>query len=242
MNPKLLLLALCAVSVFSGRVLAEGQDVNIAVVDMAHLFENYAMTKDLEVMFDERRQAAAAAAESKKAAIEAKRKDLVARKPESKEFAQIEQDISRMEIEFQVWATHQEKSLKDEHKRWFLNIYKNVQNVVAQVAKESSVDLVLTYRKMDEDAGDSLALREQLLLKNVLYFDDRIELTQLVLERLNEQYDKDGGASSLRVGLAAPSNAPVTATTQLPQRSNRYLACSREDRANPFVVHDHRGC
>jgi len=207
MNPKLLWFVACIVSTVSWQALAEEKkSVNIAVVNMAYVFENYAMTKDLETLFDERRQAAAAEAESRKAAIEAKRKDLVVRKPDSKEFAQIEQEITRMEIEFQVWATHQEKALKDGHKRWFLRIYKNVQDVAAQIATESNIDLVLTYREVEEDATDSLALREQLLLKKILYFDDRIELTSAVLIRLNEKYDKDGGAAGLRFGLASPSN------------------------------------
>ncbi len=204
MNPKWVLGVLCVVLALPGSAPADEKNVNIAVVDLTFIFENYGMTQALEDLFDRRRQAAAAEAESKRAAVEAKRKDLLARKPESKEFAQIEEEITRMQVEFEVWAALQEKRLKDDHKRWLMQIYTNVRNAVAEIATESNIDMVLTYDKLTDDAPDSVALRQQILLQKIIYFDDRIELTQAVLARLNEKYEKEGGATGLRLGMAPP--------------------------------------
>ena|GEM_PF-1063589 len=203
MNPKWLLCAAWVVLAMPGRAPAQEKNVNVAVVDLAFTFEKYAMTKDLEAMFDERRRAAAAEAERKRASVEAKRKNLLALKPESAEFTQLEQEITRMEIEYEVWAAHQEQALKRDHKRWLMRIYKDVKDAVAQIALSSKIDLVLTYDQLTEDAPDSIALRQQILLQKIIYFDDRIDLTQAVLSQVNAKYEADGGAAGLRLGLTS---------------------------------------
>ncbi|MFH1108271.1 MAG: OmpH family outer membrane protein [Planctomycetota bacterium] len=204
MNPKGLLVFLCCGTALAGQAPAQDKGVDVAVVDLASIFEKYLMTKDLERLFDDRRREAAAEAESKRAAIEAKRKNLLALKEESKEFAELEQEITRLEVEYEVWASLQEKMLKADHKRWLLRIYKNVKEAVAEIAARDGVDLVLTYDQLTEDAPDSVALRQQILLQKIIYFNDRIDLTQAVLTRLNEKYEKDGGAAGLRLSTASP--------------------------------------
>ena len=217
MNPKWLLGVLCVVLAMPGRVAAEEKNVNVAVVDLAYVFENYAMRTALEQMFDERRRAGLAEAEQRRAAIRSKQEGMLALKPESKEFAELERQISRMQIEFEVWATYQERGLKEDHKRWFLRIYNNVRETVAEIATRSKIDLVLTYKPLEEDAPDSLALQRQILLQNTIYFDDRIDLTRAVLTRLNDRFEADGGASGLRLGRAATDHSlPVVARDELP--------------------------
>ena len=204
MNPKWALCVAWVVLAMPGSAPAQEKNVNVAVVDLAFIFEKYAMTKDLETMFDERRRGAAAEAERKRASVEAKRKNLLALKPESAEFAKLEQEITRLEIEYEVWAAHQEQALKRDHKRWLTRIYKNVKSAVAQIALGSNIDLVLTYDQLTDDAPDSITLRQQILLQKIIYFDDRIDLTQAVLTQVNAKYDADGGAAGLQLSRASP--------------------------------------
>lgn len=209
-------IASCALALTTPAA-AQDKKVNIAVVDVASIFEKYAMTKDLESQFDERRKAMAAEAESKRASIEAKRKSLLTFKPESKEFRDLEDEVMKAESDYETWAGYSEKKLKAEHKQWLLRIYKNVRAVTAEVAKRGSIDLVLTYDQLSEDAPDSMALRQQILLQKILYFDDRIDLTPAVVTELNQKYEKDGGVSSLRMGSARPTTQPAdSALTLIP--------------------------
>ena len=110
-----------------------------------------------------------AEAESRRAAIEAKRKSLIAFNENSQEYTALEQDLTRMTIEFEVWANLQEKRLKDEHKRWLLRIYNNVKEAVSAIAATSHIDLVLTYEQLIDEAPDSITLRQQILLKKVIF-------------------------------------------------------------------------
>jgi hypothetical protein len=50
-------------------------------------------------------------------------------------------------------------------------------------------------------------LRNEILLKKVLYFSDRVDLTGQVLRLVNESYERRGGASSLR---QTPPRPPLT--------------------------------
>lgn len=187
-----------------GAALAGERDVNVAVVDLALIFEKYAMTRDLETLFDGRRRAAAGEAENRRAAVEAKRKGLQALKPDTRDFAALEEEITRMEIEYEVWAAHQDRRLKADHKQWLMKIYTNVRQIIKEIADASDIDLVLTDDQLRDDAPDSIALRQQILLKKVIYFDERIDLTQAVLTRLNAKYEQDGGAAGLQISQASP--------------------------------------
>ena len=62
-----------------------------------------------------------------------------------------------------------------------------------------------------EDVRDSDLLRQQILLKKVLFFSERLDLTELVGKDLNDQYAKRGGAASL---ADAPPPPPLPARPQ----------------------------
>ncbi|MCK4659628.1 MAG: OmpH family outer membrane protein [Phycisphaerae bacterium] len=204
MKSKWITLVICGAFTMPGRASAQEKNVNVAVVNLSHLFERYVMTKDLEAKFEGWRTATAAEAEKKRSAVESRRKDLVALKPESKQFDELEQEITRMEIEYEVWVTQQEKAIKNNHKRWLMRIYKDVREAVAAIALDAKIDLVLTYEQLTEDVPDSNALRQQILLQKIIYFDNRIDLTQAVLARINQKYEKAGGAANLQLSQASP--------------------------------------
>ena len=183
---------------------ARADAVNTAVVDVARVFEEYQMTRDLEAKFDERRRALAEEAERRHNNIEQMRRGLAAFDPSSKDFARREKDLLQEEVAFQVWSRYEEKKLKDNHKAWLLQIYRSTQTVVAEVAQERSIDLVLTYDRLAEDAPDSVTLRQQILLQKVIYHSDRVDITNEVLDRLNKAYREQGGLRSLGDAPPAP--------------------------------------
>ena len=183
---------------------------SIAVVNLARIFDGYRMTKDLEQQFDNRRRAIGDQAEDRRFAVEKQLAALQAFDPASKDYAERRDELRRMEFEFKVWVSMEEQRLKDEHMSWLRRIYDDVREVVADVARARGIDLILTYDELSPDVPDSLALRREILLKKVLYFNDRVDLTAEVLGRLNERYEDRGGAASLR------QPPPVDLGTQTP--------------------------
>ena len=171
---------------------------NIAVVNLARVFDGYKMTKDLEQQFDNRRRAIGNQAEDRRYAVEKQLSALQAFDPASQDYAERRDELRRLEFEFKVWVSMEEQRLKDEHMAWLRRIYEDVRQVVAEVARARAIDLILTYDELSPEVPDSLALRREILLKKVLYFDERVDLTTEVLRRLNEGYEKKGGAASLK--------------------------------------------
>lgn len=206
---KTILLAATAAAAAGFGAGAASAETNIAVVDVARVFEQYAMTRDLETKFDDARREAADEAEQRRGSIEQMRRALAAFNPDSDDFKRREDELSRAEVEFQVWSSQTEKRLKASHKRWLMRIYTNARTAVADIAKERDIDLVLTYDQLTEDAPDSVALRQQILLQKVIYHSDRIDLTDDVLLRLNEAYRASGGIRSIDAPPAAPETPPA---------------------------------
>ena len=182
---------------------AAGDDRNdsppaIGVVEIAQVFEGYQMTRDLEERFDARQRSIRAEADNRREAMEKQLASLEAFDPASKDHAERREGLQRMQFEFRVWLEMEEQRLKEEHMLWLRMIYDDVCRAVAQAARSRDIDLVLTHRELSEDVPDSSALRNEILLKKVLYFNERTDLTGQVLRLVNESYEERGGAASLR--------------------------------------------
>jgi len=183
-------------------VWAAGQQAGqpgVAVINLPHVFERYQMTRDLEQFFEEKRQSFTQEAQKKRDDVTMKRNALSQFKPGTVDFNERRKNLTQAEIEFQVWLETLEAELKEEHKAWLLSLYDDVQRVVGKLAQERGFDLVLSYNEnLEEDAPDSVALRQQILLRTVLFASERVDLTQPALERLDAEYQKRGGGAALR--------------------------------------------
>lgn len=175
---------------------AQGQQ-KIGVIDIAQVFERYQMTRDLEQRFDTKRRSIRDEAENRRKSMENQRAALDAFDPASQDFAERREKLRQASIEYKVWLETEEQMIKEEHMIWLRGIYENVEKAVAEEAKARNLDLVMAYSGLSPDLPDSMALRQEILLKKVIYFSDRVDLTQVVLKRLNDDYQGRGGAASL---------------------------------------------
>lgn len=198
---------LAAAWMAAGAMIQAPPDGNVAVINLAVAFERYQMTRDLESVFAERRAAVKEQGKTRSDEIDTMRTALEQFKPGTADFQEREEQLVRKEIDFQVWLEVQERRLKLDHKRWLETIYERVQATVGQVARERGIELVLTYSDLVEDAPDSVAFRQQILLRTVIYADTRIDLTNDVVVLLDADYEKRGGKAGLTLGESR-SKAP----------------------------------
>lgn len=199
---------LVIVAVGSPSALAAADGPKIGVINLSMAFDKYRLTKDLETKFDEKRRELADEADRRKAEIDVKREALASFKPGTTDYKERRDQITELEIRFQIWAGTKDQQLKDAHKEWLLRIYTDIRAAVQKVAQEQGIDLVLTFEEVTEDAPDSKALRQQLLLEKVIYFDTRLDLTETVLNEVNSKYT---GPDTIQLGLGQPrpeSTAP----------------------------------
>ncbi len=185
-----------------------GATPNIAVVNLTAIFERYQMTRDLEQMFEERRQKVAAEAKDRRENINMLRNAILDIKRGTPDFVRREEELITAEIEFQAWLEIQERRLKEQHKSWLKMIYKNTRQVIAKIAQKNGIDLVLTYNDLEENAPDSVSFKQQILLRSVIYASERSNLTESVIEMLDKEYQRSGGVAELQGGLGAPRTTP----------------------------------
>ncbi len=196
-------LALCCLLTLLGTrpspSLAASEPAKVAVINLSKVFDQYRMTKDLEAKFDERRRAMAAEAQKKQDEINVKRQALASFKPGTIDHKTRRNELTEMQMNFEVWAATKEQLMRDSHKDWLLRIYHDVRDAVQTVSKAQNIDLVLTYEEVTDEAPDSKTLRQQLMLEKVFYFDPKLDLTQTVIEEVNKKY---GGPDNIDVDIS----------------------------------------
>ena len=194
--------AFCVVTIllFAPAALAQSAPggTRIAVVNLARIFEEFDMVKDLEAKFDESRREVGAEADARRQAISIKRQELEAFPEDSSDYAARNKDLTRMEFEYKLWLATEEQTLKDRHKRWLEDIYTRTRKAVEQLAAERKIDLVITIDEGPLEAPDSITMRQEIMLRKVLFATPSVNLTDDLLERLNREYEQSGGISTLK--------------------------------------------
>jgi Skp family chaperone for outer membrane proteins len=178
----------------------------IAVVNLTAVFERYQMTHDLEQVFDQRTQQFTAQAGQRRDNINLLKDAIADFKRDSAEFAQREEEFIKAQIEFQAWLEIHERRLKQQHTIWLKLIYENTRRVVAKLASERNIDLVLTINDIEDQTPDSASFKQQILLRSVIFASPRTDLTEQTIERLDHDYQARGGAQQ----LVPNNNAPQT--------------------------------
>ena len=197
-----LLLGASALAVAQGKQGGQGiGQTTVAVVDMTRIFANAQMPKDLERIFGERKTVIEAQAKAKKDKIDVIQKEL-----NSGAFAKDSPDyhdrilqMETLKLRADHWLRNKERSLAGERKRYFEVLYKQVTQACRDVAQSQGIDIVLSDNPVDFDIPDAAVLINQILAKKVVYASPRVDLTQLVIDRFDNEYLRLGGADTIKL-------------------------------------------
>ena len=68
-------------------------------------------------------------------------------------------------------------------------IFTDILAAIREVADEQGLDVVLAADRLpQEPAQNTTQIRQQIVLQKVLYWNPRVDLTEMVIARLNERY------------------------------------------------------
>ena len=185
--------ALCAV-VVRNEVLAQPEPAatraatRMAVCDIVQVFNSNQKAKDVRNVLDGKRKSVAAENETRGKALDAKRMELAAYKEGSPQYEKTLQDMQRMGMEHKIWMEMKNADLLREHRRYTKQLYEEILAVIAQVAKQRGIDVVLYVEREVVQTEDTRELLTMIERRKVLYASDQVDLTQTVLARLNEAY------------------------------------------------------
>jgi Skp family chaperone for outer membrane proteins len=205
-------LGLAGASFFVGTV--QGQNApkaelphKVGLIDMTAVFKEYkrfdaereGMRPDFVAVQEEEKQLAEK--------IEAAQKELVsgAFKQGSPEYIEREQAITKQAAEFQALRTNHQKEMFRRESGIYHSVYKDVQDAVNKFCTTYKYTLVMRFSR-DELSSDPQKLMQG-LQRPVVFFNPEDDLTDSVIDYLNQKYARVAGAGA--AGAKAP---PAKAT------------------------------
>jgi len=175
------------------RAQAPGQAAStVAVIDIVKVFNEYRQTLDLNEEFDKRRREVQAEVDGRDVAIETKAKELEAFHPDSADYNQRRRDLLRLRVDRENYMRLAEMEVRDLFRIWTERTYEQICQTTAQVAKEQGFEIVMACEDLEENLPDANALKQQIRLRKVIYYDERMDITDQVLSRLNRDYEQKG--------------------------------------------------
>lgn len=173
-------------------------DAPIGVVDMVKVFNECEQWKAINAGLTKKRQSQDQEAEKLKEEIAAKTKQLDAYHPDSPDWVKGTEELIRIQTKAEVWAKMEKMRTENQKKHWVEKNYADVTKAIAEVAKKRGLVLVLTKEEIETNTEDSSRLFAQIINRKVVYSDKRLEITEDVLKRLNEDFKLGGGENALK--------------------------------------------
>jgi len=174
--------------------------LKVGVVDIREVYRSYKRTAQFSQKFMKQKKEA-----------EKKMKSL------SKEMKQIQKELNELEPLSDLWKKRAKKYYELESKKKLMKdlwkqdtqkslgettaqIYDSIREVIQDYAREHNYDLILKVNQSDINKQKMSRVNEQIATRSVLYFDDAMDLTDRMIEILNDEYtaknEEDGSSSS----------------------------------------------
>ncbi len=200
----LVLAAVAGVSFWGAKVTvgqagATWQPARVATVDLTRIFDGFQQIKDLNEVLQQRGDAIVKDGQDKEKSLTNRQKELEAFKPDSPDFQKRYQNLMKEVIDFRAWQQFMREQVENEHRVWLKKTYQQMIEAVGQIAGERGIDVVL-YSGAPQIEGDSVqAMRDKILQRKVIWRAAQVDITDQVLQRLNRDYDKQGGKKSIKL-------------------------------------------
>lgn len=197
------MVVLVALGAGAGRARA----TNVGVVHVAQVSEKYLKTADLEGQFESTRRRLGQERDAMKEKVERANRALQDElKPGTDEFRQRKKEIAMMEAELQWFVESEGQKIEQGMAHSLRSIFDDIRAAVKTVATEKGLDVVLASDNLPADSPDSpLQVRQHILLQKVLYWNDKVDITNDVIARLNAGYKPSSGSQPAG---AAPIASP----------------------------------
>lgn len=163
----------------------------VGVVNIADVFDALTEKQAIDAQLKSQVAEITAQQAAKKKQIEDLEFDLNALKVGTSNYNKKQEELQQATIDMQVWARFVQAKAAREGGIQLERIYNKMTDAIARVAQDNGYDLVL-YREPDlsQQHWDSPQQLSQLLeLRKVLYAGKQIDLTNQVIQRMNNEYE-----------------------------------------------------
>lgn len=179
----------------------------VACVDVVRVFNEYERMKDLQeemknVLEDLDRQN-----QEKRRAIDALEATLNAMSLSDPTYGEKTRELLKMQVEYKNWFDLAQADRAREVGVWTRKIYLEVLETVSRVAQGAGVDLVVYREDFTPTGFDPDQIRQQIRERKVVYANNAIDLSAIVLEDLNSKYRAQPRKPMIQMTIGGPGAA-----------------------------------
>lgn len=160
----------------------------VGVIDVVHVFNEYQRQKDLTEEMKNLRQNLDDENRQRLQKIDAKQKEVDLLDPNDPAYLKKMREVLQMQIEYKNWFDVKQAELSREVAVWTSKIYKEIITGVEQIADREGFDLVMYREEFPPVSVDPEEIRNRIRNRTVLYARNTIDVTTIVLEKLNADY------------------------------------------------------
>jgi len=172
------------------RALAD-EGTRVGVCNPARVFEKLDEREQIQNRMTAERQKAQSEGGRRKAEIDEITKALADYKPNTPQYKEKAAEKVKKSIEFDVWARIEQGQLAEQEKDQVKALFDKIKEACKDVAREKKLDFVLAERQPDMSNTDSLTpdqVRQLIATQDVLYKNDKVDITQDVILLLNRKF------------------------------------------------------
>jgi outer membrane protein len=185
----------------------------IGSIDMDSVFKNYEKVK----LSSEEIQAKALAKQNELQKLVTDMKALAEKQsslqPTSPEFKKIDQQLTQMKIQGEAAQQSAQKELAQLEAEALAGLYREIQSMTARVAAWRGMNYVVKVSNEPVTASDPQAVMAA-MSRTVVYSDPRNDITQQVVQFLNQEYRKVAGTQARPAAATGNAAAPAAAAAQ----------------------------
>jgi len=202
-------MALAAAAIMLPSATLKAQEaVKVGVCNPAKVFESMDERKVIEDKMKSDRDKAQAEVARRKQEVEDLQRQRNELRPESAIFQEKTNQMMEKAVQFEVWARMKEAEMGRTEKEQIKSLYEKIRETCKEYAQEKKLDLILAERKPELQNMEKLTpdqVRQVISANDVLYANEKADVTQEVILRVNKKYAATGGiapAASTGTGVA----------------------------------------
>ena len=177
----------------------------VGLIDMGHVFQEYDKFKLLRDELKTEIEASDASAKQfldQSQTLQAKIKEF---KQDSQKYVEIEKQLLQVKSDFEAFRAGAQRDLMRRESQIYKSVYMEVADAVREYAKYYKYTLVIRFNRKNVGASEAPGDIVQGMNRQVVYFQDRDDITDKVLRYLNNNYRKQA---------ARPAAAPRRTATR----------------------------
>ncbi len=163
-------------------------DCCVACIDVVRIFNEYDRQKDLTEEMRVKNQEMQDEEQRRRGRIDTQQATLDAIADNDPAKVQRQRELLSMHIDYKNWGELMQAEMAREVGVWTTRVYDEIVAATGEIARYQGLELVLYKEQPNLMGFDPDAIRDQIRSRKLVYSSNSVDITQSVLDKLNDDY------------------------------------------------------